>query len=172
VRGVFALFEVRTTTQSEQSKKQSNMSGVETVLNAAKSVYNKICQLQTDREEVSSLALRVHLLIGSLSSLEGSKTNANRNKIMAQIEQSLIRANHLVSEFGAIQSSKLDQFMRSGKYAERCESINKEMNEWIQLLGVDSDEQQLRYLGDIQNVLEERRQHDEDVSVRTISQQL
>lgn len=53
---------------------------VSIVLKVATGVYNKICQAKVNREEVASLALRVNLLIGCLTSSDGARFQYGGNK--------------------------------------------------------------------------------------------
>jgi len=132
------------------------------VMAAAKAIYTKICQLNANREEISSLALRVNLLIGCLTTSQEVRRGDNRVNILSQIRNTIGRVQTLVDQIE--RASALRQFAWSGAWEKQCTDINTELSQYIQLLGVASDERQLEYLGEIQSLLHHRRKKDDDVS--------
>ncbi|CAB9500749.1 RGS domain-containing serine/threonine-protein kinase A [Seminavis robusta] len=134
---------------------------VSLVVKAATTVYDKFCQTKANREEVSSLALRVGLLINCLESSQQLRHDEGR-KTLSQVNKILNQAGDLADEFMAAE--RFHRFIWSHSWADRCETINRELTQFIQLLGVVSDQKQLQYLSDIQLLMHDRRQHDQDVS--------
>lgn len=137
------------------------------LLSTATAVYAKICQIQINREEVASLALRVNLLIGCLSSPEFQREAlaSDNSIILSRIGDVVRRVEILTDDFAkCVSMGKHKEFLWTGKWASRCDKISRELNTLIQMLGVENDEKQLQCLGDIQNLMQQRRRHDEDVS--------
>lgn len=104
--------------------------GVSFALSAARGVYLMMCQLKINREEVSSLALRVNLLIGCLTTSDLVR-HGRGSDILSQINGTVEKIRTLVNEFA--HASQQRKFFWSNEYGRRCNDLNTELTHYVQV---------------------------------------
>jgi len=104
--------------------------GVSFALSAARSVYLMMTQLKLNREEVSSLALRVNLLIGCLTTSNDIRRGKGSD-ILNQVNEAIEKIRSLVTEFSYASTQR--QFFWSNEYAKRCNDLNMELTHYVQV---------------------------------------
>ena len=133
------------------------------VINSAKLVYNMYCELDVNREELSSLALRVNLLVSMLETYPSHRLE-EKAPVVTELSNVLIRAESLAAEFS--EASLAGKFVWGRAWKQRTDDINTDLSRWMSMMSLASDQRLLVEVGDIQKLLQERREADCDVSTQ------
>jgi hypothetical protein len=151
------------------------MAGLDTAFNLldlAGKVYNKCCQYQEDREDVSYLAVRISILIGIienddfLQESESEGSTVGRQMIHQQLKRAIQNANSFIEDFHA--TGRMKRMVKAGYWASRSQKLSMEFNDLISMLGMNSDVRQLRMLADIQKAIGDRQKSEKRTRVKEL----